>query len=123
MKKIFSILVVLGVLATGCEDELTIFPEDSLSVPTFYKTEVDFEQAVNGAYAPLRTVLNGTGGGPSGIYLKEMHSDNTYYARNTAFGATEQQEDLADFAVPTDQGITTNVHVQNVYVYNCGNRN
>ncbi|AYN67373.1 RagB/SusD family nutrient uptake outer membrane protein [Euzebyella marina] len=118
MKKIFSILVVLGVLATGCEDELTIFPEDSLSVPTFYKTEVDFEQAVNGAYAPLRTVLNGTGGGPSGIYLKEMHSDNTYYARNTAFGATEQQEDLADFAVPTDQGITTNVHVQNVYVYN-----
>ena len=112
MKKIFSILVVLGVLATGCEDELTIFPEDSLSVPPFYKTEVDFEQAVNGAYAPLRDIYN-----QSKPFLTEMHSDNTYYARNTAFGATEQQEDIADFAVPTDQGITTNVHVFNVYVW------
>ena len=69
MKKIFSILVVLGVLATGCEDELTIFPEDSLSVPTFYKTEVDFEQAVNGAYAPLRDIYN-----QSKPFLTEMHS-------------------------------------------------
>ena len=113
MKKIFLFLAVLGVLGTGCEDELTIFPEDSLSVPTFFKTEVDFEQAVNGAYAPLRAIND-----VSKAYLAEMHSDNTYYARNTAFGATEQQEDIADFAIPTDQGITTNVHVQNVYVFN-----
>ena len=113
MKKIFLFLAVLGVLGIGCEDELTIFPEDSLSVPTFFKTEVDFEQAVNGAYAPLRAIND-----VSKAYLAEMHSDNTYYARNTAFGATEQQEDIADFAIPTDQGITTNVHVQNVYVFN-----
>ncbi|WP_209403600.1 RagB/SusD family nutrient uptake outer membrane protein [Pseudozobellia sp. WGM2] len=111
MKKIFLFLAVLGVLGTGCEDELTIFPEDSLSVPTFYKTEVDFEQAVNGAYVPLRTIYN-----QSKAYLGEMHSDNTYYARNTAFGATEQQEDVADFAIPTDNGITTNNHVTNIYV-------
>lgn len=48
--------------------------------------------------------------------MGEMHSDNTYYARNTAFGATEQQEDVADFAIPTDNGITTNTHVSNVYI-------
>lgn len=102
---------MLGVLATGCEDELTIFPEDSLSVPTFYQTQDDFEQAVNGAYVPLRTIYN-----QSRAYLGEMHSDNTYYARNTAFGATEQQEDVADFAIPTDNGITTNTHVSNVYI-------
>ncbi|MBM1106184.1 RagB/SusD family nutrient uptake outer membrane protein [Aurantibacter crassamenti] len=97
----------------SCEDELTIFPEDSLSVPTFYKTEVDFEQAVNGAYVPLRGIND-----RSKAFLAEMHSDNTYYARNTAFGATEQQEDIADFAIPTDNGITTNSHVSNVYVSN-----
>ncbi|WP_149277036.1 RagB/SusD family nutrient uptake outer membrane protein [Pareuzebyella sediminis] len=111
MKKIFLFLAMIGVIMTGCEDELTIFPEDSLSVPTFYKTEVDFEQAVNGAYVPLRGIYN-----QSMAYLSEMHSDNTYYARNTAFGATEQQEDVADFAIPTDQGITTNNHVTNLYV-------
>ena len=113
MKKIILFIAIIGALVTSCEDELTIFPEDSLSVPTFFKTEVDFEQAVNGAYVPLRSINNG-----SKAYLTEMHSDNTYYARNTAFGATEQQEDIADFAIPTDNGITTNVHVSNVYVFN-----
>ncbi len=110
MKRILLILAVLGIVTTSCEDELTIFPEDSLSVPTFFKTEVDFEQAVNGAYVPLRAINNG-----SKAYLTEMHSDNTYFARNTAFGATEQQEDIADHAIPSDGGITANVHVEGVY--------
>jgi len=111
MKRILLILAVLGVVTTSCEDELTIFPEDSLSTPTFFKTEVDFEQAVNGAYVPLRLINN-----QSKPYLAEMHSDNTYFARNTAFGATEQQEDIADHAIPSDGGITANSHVERVYV-------
>ncbi|MDT7830521.1 RagB/SusD family nutrient uptake outer membrane protein [Pricia sp. S334] len=116
MKKLTILCVLLGLVISGCEDELTIFPEDSLSEPTFFQTEVDFEQAVNGAYVPLRSIINGAGSGPSGPYLAEMHSDNTYFARNPAFGATEQQEDIADFSIPSDNGITANVHVTNQYV-------
>lgn len=113
MKKRILILAVLGLILTSCEDELTIFPEDSLSTPTFFKTEVDFIQAVNGAYVPLRLMHN-----QAKPYLAEMHSDNTYFARNTAFGATEQQEDIADHAIPSDNGITANVWVEQIYVQN-----
>lgn len=109
MKKIIIILV-LCTLGISCEDELTIFPEDSLSVPTFFKTEKDFTQAVNATYEPLRGMYN-----QSKPFLTEMSSDNTYYARNTAFGATENQEDIADHSIPTDGGITANSHVTNVY--------
>lgn len=110
MKKIITLLVIFGFATIGCEDELTIFPEDSLSVPTFFQTEEDFVQAVNATYEPLRNMYN-----QSKPFLTEMSSDNTYFARNTAFGATEQQEDIADHAIPSDDGITANVHVFNVY--------
>jgi len=39
MKKIlYFIAAMLGFLASGCDEELTIFPVDSLSLPTFFKT-------------------------------------------------------------------------------------
>ena len=65
---------------------------------------------MNGAYVPLRNIVD-----DRAWLLSEMHSDNTYYARNILFGATEQQEDLADFSVPSDGGVTTNTHVTNQY--------
>ena len=112
MKNIFYfIAILLGFLVSGCDEELTIFPEDSLSVPTFFKTEEDFTQAINGTYVPLRGINN-----QSKPFLAEMHSDNTYFARNTAFGATDNQEDIADHSIPSDGGITANGHVNNVYV-------
>ena len=76
MKNIFYLIAaMLGLLVSSCDEELTIFPEDSLSVPTFFKTEDDFTQAINGTYVPLRNINNA-----SKPYLAEMHSDNTYYA-------------------------------------------
>ena len=110
MKKIFLFIAVLGILASGCDDELTIFPEDSLSTPTFFKTEADFTQAVNAAYVPLRTINN-----QAKPFLAEMHSDNTYFARNTAFGATDNQEDIGDHSIPSDGGITANRWVNDIY--------
>ncbi len=111
MKNIKILIIVIGFLMIGCEKELTIYPETSLSSATFYKTEKDFEQAVNGAYAPLRSIVN-----DRAWLLGEMHSDNTYYARNVLFGATEQQEDIADFSIPSANGVTTNTHVTNQYI-------
>lgn len=110
MKKHIITILTAGLLLTGCEEFLTVIPETSLSSATFFKTENDFQQAVNAAYVPLRTIAN-----DRSWLLGEQHSDNTYYARNILFGATEQQEDLADFAVPVANGVTSNVHVLNQY--------
>ncbi len=108
-KIIFIWLVTL--LLTSCQDEfLTIVPETALSSATFFTKEADFQQAVNGAYVPLRSIVN-----DRAWLLGEMHSDNTYYARNILFGATEQQEDIADFAIPVAGGVTSNTHVLNQY--------
>ena len=111
MKKIVILFSLVVFTFAGCQDDfLTIVPETSLSSATFFSKEADFVQAVNGIYVPLRNIVN-----ERAWLLGEMHSDNTYYARNILFGATEQQEDIADFAIPSDNGVTTNTHVLNQY--------
>ncbi|MEB2784922.1 RagB/SusD family nutrient uptake outer membrane protein [Algoriphagus persicinus] len=106
MKKYILAILVTALALTGCEDFLTVVPETQLSSATFFKNQTDFEQAVNAAYVPLRTIIN-----DRAWLLSEMHSDNTYYARNVLFGATDNQEDLADFSVPESNGTTANGHV------------
>jgi hypothetical protein len=111
MKATTLIACLAGLLLAGCKDAfLNLVPETNLSSATFFKSQSDFTQAVNAAYVPLRTIVN-----DRAWLLGEMHSDNTYYARNPLFGATEQQEDIADFAIPTANGVTSNVHVLNQY--------
>ena len=106
MKKYSILLLVLLMSFTSCDDFLTIVPETQLSSATFFKTENDFVQAVNGAYAPLRAYYNG----PAWL-LGELHSDNTFYMRNVLFGAVENSENLADFSVPISNGTTPNSNV------------
>lgn len=110
MKKKIILICLLTVALSACDDFLTVYPETSLSSATFFTREADFVQAVNGAYVPLRAIVN-----DRAWLLGEMHSDNCYYSRNILFGATEQQEDIADFAIPEAQGITSNTHVLNQY--------
>lgn len=109
MKTNIIITALAGIFITSC-NKLNIPPETALSSETFFKTESDFKQAVNGAYAPLRNIAN-----DRAWVLGELHSDNTYYARNILFGAVDNTENVADFAVPTDKGITTNANVLNQY--------
>lgn len=111
MKRKILFIWFAALVSTSCQDDfLTIVPETALSSVTFFTKEADFQQAVNGAYVPLRSISN-----DRAYLLGEMHSDNTYYARNILFGATEQQEDIADFAIPTANGVTSNAHVLNQY--------
>ena len=110
MKPRIIVAWLVGFGLTSCQDKLTIVPETALSSATFFTKEADFQQAVNAAYVPLRAIVN-----DRAWILGEMHSDNTYYYRNILFGATEQQENIADFSVPTANGVTTNVHVLNQY--------
>lgn len=94
-------------LISGCGDSfLTVNPETALSSNNFFTSENDFKQAVNATYEPLRQMFN-----ERAWVLEEMHSDNTYYARNTLYGAVDPTENVADFAVPTANGITANDNV------------
>ncbi len=113
MKKIIISTLLLGFTFTSCkEDFLTVVPETALSSATFFTKEADFLQAVNAAYVPLRPIFN-----ERAWILGEMHSDNTYYARNILFGAVDPTENIADFAVPTAGGVTANDHVLQQYRY------
>jgi tetratricopeptide (TPR) repeat protein len=103
MKKYIIAFSMASVLLTGCEDFLTVIPETELTSNTFFKTQSDFEQAVNAAYAPLRSITT-----ERSWLLGEMHSDNTYYGRNPNFGAVDPQEDLADFSVLVSNGTSPN---------------
>lgn len=114
MKKAIILSIFLSLGALSCKDDfLTVFPETALSSATFFKTESDFVQAVNAVYAPLRTLHN-----INSHLLAEQHSDNARYVRNVLFGATENQSNLADFNVPTANGITTNTNVLTAYRQN-----
>ncbi|MCE7054312.1 RagB/SusD family nutrient uptake outer membrane protein [Algoriphagus sp. AGSA1] len=110
MKKYIIVLLISSLGLASCDDFLTVVPETQLSSATFFKTESDFVQAVNSAYVPLRAIVN-----DRAWKLAEMHSDNTYYGRNELFGAVDPQEDLADFAVPTANGVTANENVLQQY--------
>lgn len=107
MKTKYIATCLLGFALAGCtKDFLTVVPETLLSSATFFKTPADFQQAVNGAYVPLRQMFN-----ERAWILEEMHSDNTYYARNTLYGAVDATENIADFAVPNANGVTANDNV------------
>lgn len=111
MKKLLVISGFIGLCLAGCQDNfLERYPETALTSATFFKTESDFEQAVNAAYVPLRAIYN-----EDAYLLGEMHSDNAYYARNPLFGARDQDQNLADFCVPKADGLTTNTHIRNQY--------
>jgi hypothetical protein len=105
-KYITAWFLAAGLMA-GCGDKfLTVNPETALSSNNFFTSENDFKQAVNAAYEPFRQMYN-----ERAWILEEMHSDNTYYARNKLYGAVDPTENVADFAVPTANGITANDNV------------
>src|SRR5215212_739656 len=109
MKARIIVTCLAALSMTACKKFLERPPETSLSSANFFTQEADIKQAVNGAYVPLRPIVN------SLVLLAEMHSDNLYYFRNILFGATEQQENISDFSVPTSNGLTTNTYVTNQY--------
>ncbi|TAE28157.1 MAG: RagB/SusD family nutrient uptake outer membrane protein [Cytophagales bacterium] len=104
MKIRYITTCLFALTLSSCEkDFLTVTPETALSSATFFSKEADFQQAVNGAYVPLRPMFN-----EWAWILGEMHSDNTYYARNVLFGAVENTQNVADFAIPVSNGVTPN---------------
>ena len=89
--------IVLGGLfltmaATSCSKKfVTLYPEGQLNEGVFYKTNSDFQQAVTGAYVPLRNAAN------IAFYLEEMRADNTFFDYNAKDRGGSGNESVAEF--------------------------
>lgn len=113
---LFAGLLMIG-LSSCKKDFLDIPSETNLTTNTFFKTQADFEKAVNGAYAPLRTLYNNPAANNSSAYfMGEMHSDNTHYILNPNFRATIDQEQVADFIYDAASAIATNKYTTNYLI-------
>lgn len=112
MKSITILFGIIALMVVSCsEDFLTIPSQTALTTEVFFKTESDFVSAVNGTYAPLRTLINGTAANPfpvtGAIFMGDMHSDNARYILNPNYRATIDQENIADFILEPANLIST----------------
>lgn len=90
MKKLKTLLLVLPVLilVVSCGEDFTILaPQSERNVENFYRTDIDFLTAINGAYAGL---ASNNAYGRNYMLLHEMRSDNT----SNGGGATGLAESL-----------------------------
>jgi tetratricopeptide (TPR) repeat protein len=109
MKPGIIFIGLLFVSLASCDDLLNIESKTSLTSATFFKTQKDFEKAVNGIYEPLRGLyINGVNATTGSWIMGEMHSDNTRYIYNPNFRATIDQEQIADFVYNASQVAPTN---------------
>lgn len=115
MKKKILYLLIAGVTLSSCEDSFLELPSRTqLSTATFFKTEADFIQGVNAAYAPLRNLYNA--GGAGAYLMGEQRSDNTTYMFNPGFRATQNQEAIADFTNDAANTVSTAKYVNNYQI-------
>ena len=89
-----------GCLITSCKkDFLELYPEGQVNVENFYKSTKDFQQAVTGAYVPLRDVAN------IAFFMDEMRSDNAHYDYNEKDRGGLGYEQLSDFLDDAQNGV------------------
>jgi len=105
-RNIARVMILLFILAS-CQDFLEVAPESSLTAETFFKTEADFEQAVNATYKPLQDLygISITDNPGFGAWIMgEMRSDNTHYILNTGNRGFEGVEWIDNFIDDYDNG-------------------
>ncbi|MFO7657928.1 MAG: RagB/SusD family nutrient uptake outer membrane protein [Bacteroidales bacterium] len=103
MKKIKIIIkfIVLVLFLNACSESfLDISSETDLTIDIYYKSQSDFELALNGAYEPLRLVYNKRGYFSAG----ESRSDNAYYDYNADNRGQIDHEFVADFTNDATNG-------------------
>lgn len=95
MKKLLYVLAIATLLLTACsEGFLELVPESSVTSGNFFKTEAQFDQALNGAYAAVR----GAKGSIAAWTMGEMRSDNTHLEfNNTNRGGQYVEREYTDF--------------------------
>jgi len=104
-KNIFLVILLLTSLGACKKGFLETPSKTSLSTAIFFKTESDFQQAINGAYAPLR----GLYGGQNGAWaMAEQRSDNTTYKYNPNDRGSNQSEYIKDFTDDANNPVSAN---------------
>ncbi|MBY5959516.1 RagB/SusD family nutrient uptake outer membrane protein [Membranicola marinus] len=105
MKNIKYLIVLISAawVFTGCSESfLSLSPEGNLNEGIFFKSEDDFQQALAGAYTPLRDIAN------EAYLMDESRTDNAryfYYAKDRGSNNTEK---MTDYLTTTDNGIILN---------------
>lgn len=87
-------LIILILILTGisCQkDFLELYPKGRLNADNFYNSVKDFQQALVGAYVPLRDIAD------NAYLMDEMRSDNTHYTYNPKDRGSIAFEQLGDF--------------------------
>ena len=112
----FKILIsaTLCVLLAGCKKEFLEIPaKTALSTSVFFTTQNDFQQAINGAYAPLRGLYGGANGAWA---MGELRSDNTTYKYNSNDRGTISAEFVKDFTDDSSNPVPANKYYSNYTV-------
>ncbi len=75
MKRIFNILIMTSLIMMSCNKSfLDIVPESTVTTDILYKTDKDFQDAVTGCYAALRSAYND-------MYIYgDLRSDDSWHA-------------------------------------------
>ena len=110
MRNKLLIISILALILNACSKNfLDITPKTFVSSASFFQTESDFTQALNGAYSSLRNLYS------DAYVMGEMRSDNThyYYKYNDRGPQNVGKEDVSGFV---DNSI--NAYSANKY-YNC----
>src|SRR5438874_9595600 len=98
--KYITIIVIAALAFVACKkDYLTLYPEGQINGANFYKTETDFQEALTGAYVPLREAA------AFAFFMEEMRSDNTEYDYNSKDRGGLGYEQLADFMDDKSNGV------------------
>lgn len=101
-----TIIAIIAIALGACKkDFLTLYPEGQINEGNFYKTTTDFQQAMVGAYAPLRDAAN------ISFFMEEMRSDNAYYDYNSKDRGSIGYEQLADFMDDASNGVISQLWI------------
>jgi tetratricopeptide (TPR) repeat protein len=105
MNKLLSCILISTIIITASckKDFLVLYPEGQINEGNFYKTTADFQQAVVGAYVPLRDIAS------YAFYMEEMRSDNTEYDYNSKDRGGAGYEQFADFLDDATNPVLANV--------------
>lgn len=101
--KILIYITLSIALLSSCKKEfLTLYPEGNLNEGNFYLSTLDFQQAVNGAYAPLRDVAN------NAYFMDEMRSDNAFFDYYAKDRGNQNTENIITFLDDPATAVTQN---------------
>lgn len=95
------VLSFVMIAFVSCNDLLDITPENAVVPDNFFLDEKDFQQAVDGVYAPLQNLYDSN----SSWAMGEMRSDNTHYFYNLDFRYPPPEE-VADFMNGAENSVT-----------------